>query len=310
MQLMKDEPDISVIVPVLNSQVTLKELFVRTRDALSAIDLDFEIIFVDDGSTDNSWKIIRELRAEFAERVRGVRLARNFGQQAATICGLQQARGMWVLTLDDDLQSFPEDISRLWDRAQEGRVDVVYGVYPAPMHDLLHNLGSCLFHRIMRQVAPDLPESSSFRLIRRDLLRSLPTRLGPWVFVDPTLAWLTSDIAIIDVRHERRKHGQSGYSFFKLLSIALTVLVIYSTFPLRIMIWFGFLSAVISFCLGVYYLILKLTTSVAVGFSALIVTMTFGFGVILLSLGILGIYVSRIYITGTGQPCFTIKTEI
>jgi glycosyltransferase involved in cell wall biosynthesis len=310
MRLMKSEPDITVVVPVFNSEGTLKELFLRIRDVILEIGLDFEIIFVDDGSADNSWKIICELRERFTECVRGFKLARNSGQQPATICGLQQARGKWVLTLDDDLQSLPEDIPRLWDRAHGERVDVVYGVYPAPKHDLMRNLGSRLFHTILRLAAPDVPESSSFRLIRRDLLQSFPSSLGPWVFVDPILACLTSDIAIVDVRHERRRDGRSGYSFFKLFNIAITVLLIYSTFPLRAMIWFGFLSAVISFCLGVYYLILKLTTSVAVGFSALIVTMTFGFGVILLSLGILGIYISRIYIMGTGRPCFTVKTEI
>jgi undecaprenyl-phosphate 4-deoxy-4-formamido-L-arabinose transferase len=310
MRQMKSEPDITVVVPVLNGEGTLRELFLRTRDVLSAINLNFEIIFVDDGSTDNSWQIIRELRVEFAQCVRGFRLARNSGQQAATICGLQRARGNWVLTIDDDLQLLPEEIPKLWNRAHEEQVDVVYGTYPAPKHGFLHNLGSRLFYALMRRLAPDVSVASSFRLIRREILQSFPSGLGPWVFVDPILAWLTSDIAIVNVRHEKRRDGRSGYSFFKLINMAVTVLVIYSTFPLRIMIWFGLLSAVISYCLGIYYLLLKLTTSVAVGFSALIVTMTFGFGVILLSLGILGIYISRIYIMGTGQPGYTVKTEI
>src|SRR5215813_319761 len=128
MQLIKSEPDITVVVPVFNSEGTLKELFLRTREVMLKTGLEFEIIFVDDGSSDNSWKIIHELRVEFAERVRGFRLARNSGQQPATICGLRQARGEWVITLDDDLQSLPEDIPKLWDRAHGEHVDVVYGV--------------------------------------------------------------------------------------------------------------------------------------------------------------------------------------
>src|SRR5215471_877933 len=142
MQLINNEPDISVVVPVFNGENTLKELFLRTRKVMLEIGLDFEVIFVDDGSADNSWKVIHELRMEFAERVRGFRLARNSGQHPATICGLRQARGKWALTLDDDLQSLPEDIPKLWRVAYGEQVDVVYGVYPAPRHDLMRNLGS------------------------------------------------------------------------------------------------------------------------------------------------------------------------
>jgi len=112
------------------------------------------------------------------------------------------------------------------------------------------------------------------------------------------------------VERQERRDGKSGYSFFKLFGMAGTILVVYSTLPLQLMIGFGLLAALVSFCLGVYYLLLKLTSTVAVGFAALIVTMTFAFGVTLSSLGILGIYISRIYIMGTGQPGFTIKTEI
>lgn len=307
---MKSEPDITVVVPVFDGAATLKALFSRTRAVMSELNLDFEIIFVDDGSVDHSWRVIGELREEAADRVRGFRLARNSGQQAATICGMQMARGRWILTLDDDLQLPPEEIPKLWEAAHTRQSDVVYGVFPAPRHNLLHNLGGRLYRVLLKRVAPDVPVGSSFRLLRRDILKALPQRLGPWVFVDPALAWLTTDITTVNVRHEKRGDGRSGYSFFKLLGMAVTVLVVYSTLPLQIMIWFGLLSAVVSFCLGIYYLILKLTSDVAVGFSALIVTMTFAFGVILLSLGILGIYIAGIYVMGSGQPAYTVKAEI
>lgn len=307
---MKSEPDITVVVPVFNSEATLKTLFLRTGVVMAEMNLDFEMIFVDDGSADNSWRVIRELKADDAGRVRGFRLARNSGQQAATICGLLRARGRWILTLDDDLQLLPEEIPKLWEAAHSRQSDVVYGVFPVLRHGLLHNLGSRLYRVLLHRVAPDVPVGSSFRLVKREILTSFPQTLGPWVFVDPALAWLTSDITTVNVRHEQRSDGRSGYSFLKLLSTAVTVLVVYSTLPLQVMIWFGLLSAFGSFCLGIYYLMLKLTSNVAVGFSALIVTMTFAFGVILLSLGILGIYIARIYVMGTGQPAYTVKAEI
>jgi polyisoprenyl-phosphate glycosyltransferase len=305
-----NKPDISVVVPVFNSEHSLKDLFIRTSKVLSALNVTFEIIFVDDRSVDDSWHTIRQLKTEGGDHVRGFKLARNSGQQAATVCGLQHAKGSWVVTLDDDLQSLPEEIPKLWERANGQQIDVVYGVSPTLKHRFLHNLGSRIFRIILRRVAPNVPAGSSFRLIKGEILRSFPERHGPWIFVDPALAWLTSDIATVNVSHGERKDGRSGYSLGSLVGMALTVLVVYSTFPLQIITWIGLLSALISFCLGIYYLTLKLTTRVAIGFSALIVTMTFAFGVIMLSLGILGIYISRIYVMGSGQPAFTIKSEI
>lgn len=306
----RKNPNISVVVPVFNSESTLKELFARTHAVMSALKLDFEMIFVDDGSMDDSWKIIGALKADYAECIRGFKLAKNSGQQAATICGLQHARGDWVLTLDDDLQSPPEEIPTLWYFAQKQQPDVVYGVCSFPRHYPLHNLGSRFFRLLVREVAPEVSASSPFRLIKAELLESLRGRLGTWVFVDPALASLTSDIATVAVRHEERRNGKSGYSLSTLVQLAITVVVIHGTLPLQMMIWFGLLSALGSFCIGIYYLILRLTSSTPVGFSALIVTMTFGFGLILLSLGILGVYVSRIYVMGTGQSGFRVKAEI
>jgi len=306
----ESRPDISVVVPILNSEATLKDLFARTSAVLSDMDLDFEIIFVDDGSVDGSWKIIHELKISSAGRVRGLKLARNSGQQAATVCGLQQARGHWVLTLDDDLQSPPEEIPKLWNLAHAEQLDVVYGICPAKNHDFLHRLGNSLFRLLVRKMAPNVPSASSFRLIRREILDSFHYRLGAWIFLDPALAWFTSDVGTVVVRHDKRQNGRSGYSLAKLAHMAITILVIYSTLPLQLMIWFGLISAVVSFCIGIYYLIIKLTSKVPPGFSALIVMMTFAFGVVLLSLGVLGIYISKIYNMNTGQPSFTIRTEI
>lgn len=306
----ESKPDISVVVPVLNSEATLKDLFARTSAVLSGMDLDFEMIFVDDGSVDRSWKMIHELKTSFDGRVRGVKLARNSGQQAATMCGLQQARGRWVLTLDDDLQSPPEEIPKLWDLAHAEQIDVVYGICAEQKHSILHRMGSSLFRLLVRKIAPTVPSASSFRLIRREILDSFHHRLGAWMFLDPALAWYTSDVATVVVHHENRLNGRSGYSLAQLAHMAVTILVIYSTLPLQLMIWFGLFSAVVSFCIGIYYLVVKLISNVPPGFSALIVMMTFAFGVILLSLGVLGIYISKIYNMNTGQPSFTIRAEI
>lgn len=306
----ESRPDVSIVVPVLNSEGTMKDLFARTSSVLSRLNLDFEVIFVDDGSVDASWRTVHELKSCSSSKVRGVRLARNSGQQAATLCGLQQARGRWVVTLDDDLQFPPEEIPKLWNLAQSEPIDVVYGICATANHNLVRRMGSSLFRMLVRRIAPNLPPASSFRLIRRDILDSFQYRVGAWIFLDPALLWFTSDVATVAVRHEQRCQGRSGYSIAQLAHMAMSFLVIYSTLPLQLMIWFGLLSAAISFCIGIYYLIIRLTSNVPAGFSALIVMMTFAFGVILLSLGVLGIYVARIYSMNTGQPSFTVRAEI
>jgi glycosyltransferase involved in cell wall biosynthesis len=264
---------------------------------------------VDDGSTDDSWRVILELHALHRGTVRGFRLARNAGQQAATYCGLLEARGGWVVTVDDDLQPHPREILKLWEHARTTQMDVVYGVYGMLHYPLAHRIGTRIFRMLLRRVAPSFPDGSSFRLIRGDVLRSLPAEPGPWVLVDPVLSWQTSALTSVIVDHGPRGSGRSGYSVSSLFAVGFTVLITYSRFPLRLMTGLGLLAALVSFGLGLYYLFQKMTVGAQIGFSALIVTIAFSSGVILLSLGILGEYISRVYTMGTGEPAFTVKTR-
>jgi glycosyltransferase involved in cell wall biosynthesis len=307
---MEFKPHISVVVPVFNSAETLPELFSGIRETMAFLNLQFEALLIDDSSTDESWRVILNLKNEHGNLVRGFRLARNSGQQAATYCGLLQSRGEWVITLDDDLQPHPREIIKLWQHAQAQPSDILYGIYGRRRHSLVHRAGSRLFRVLLRRVAPAFPDGSSFRLIRSQVLQSIATRPGPWVLVDPVLAWQTSHIATVPVEHGGRRSGQSGYSLVRLVEIAWTLLITYSKLPLRLMTVFGFLSSIVSFALGLYYLFLKLTVGAPVGFSALIVTITFSSGLILLSLGMIGEYISQIHTMGSGEPAFIIKAMV
>jgi polyisoprenyl-phosphate glycosyltransferase len=307
---MEHRPDISVVVPVFNGAATLQTLFSGIQEVMEAMNFGFEALFVDDASSDTSWSVILGLKGEHGDAVRGCRLARNSGQQAATYCGLLESRGEWVVTLDDDLQPHPREIQKLWEHAQKTRADIVYGIYDTLRHGLMHRVGSRLFRLLLRRVAPSFPDGSSFRLIRAEVLRSLAPRPGPWVLVDPVLAWQTSHITSVIVEHGWRASGRSSYSFPKLVAIAYTLLVTYSKFPLRMMTVAGLASSTVSFALGLYYLIQKLTVGAQLGFSALIVSTTFSSGLILLSLGILGEYISQIHTMGSGEPAYTIKAMV
>ena len=307
---MEPSSKISIVVPVFNGARTLAALCAGIQEAMAAIQSDFEVLLIDDGSTDESWRTILELRAQYPGLIRGIRLARNSGQQAATYCGLLEVRGGWVVTIDDDLQPHPAEIVKLWEHAQADQPDVVYGVYARLHQGLTHRLASRLFRMLLRRVAPSFPGGSSFRLIRGEVLRSLPRHAGPWILVDPVLAWQTSAISTVPVEHALSQARPSRYPLHALFAIAFTVLITYSRLPLRLMTALGLLSAVVSFGLGLYYLFQKITVGAQIGFSALIVTTTFTSGVILLSLGILGEYVSRIHTMGSGEPAFSIKTIV
>jgi polyisoprenyl-phosphate glycosyltransferase len=305
---MRGDPEVSVVVPVFNAAATLRPLVSGIDDAMNALGVTHEIVLVDDGSTDDSWAIIQSLGREHSH-VRGCRLARNAGQQAATYCGLLEARGAWVITMDDDLQTPPGEIRALWACAQSTGADVVFGVSGRRRHGLGHRLGTWVLRQMLRRVAPDYPDGSSFRLIRAGILSALPTRPGPWILVDAVLAWHTTAVATVAVAHEPRTTGRSGYSMVALVSIACTLLFAYSRVPLRMMTALGLLAATTSFGLGIFYVVRRLTVGAQLGFSALIVTITFSSGVILLCLGILGEYISRIHTMGSGEPAYVVKAR-
>lgn len=307
---MEDKPDISVVVPVFQSAGTLPEVFSAIQDVMKILHLRFEAVFVDDSSHDDSWNVIVGLKKQHGSLVRGFRLARNSGQQAATYCGLLQSHGDWVVTLDDDMQPHPREIIKLWQYALEHQPDIVYGVYARLRHGLVHRAGSRIFRVLLHRMAPSFPDGSSFRLIRSEILRSLNPSPGPWVLVDPVLAWGTLHIQTVTVEHSPRRSGRSGYSALMLFTAAWTLLITYSKLPLRLITVLGFLSSLVSFALGIYFLVRKLTVGAQMGFSALIVTTTFSSGLILFSLGILGEYISQIHTMGSGEPAFTIKAVV
>jgi polyisoprenyl-phosphate glycosyltransferase len=320
-QLLATEPDrmtipsadtgmISIVVPVFNGASTLRELHSRVEAVMHGMQRNYEILFVDDGSTDESWQVISALYGLDKKKIRGFRLARNTGQQAATLCGLLKASGTWIVTIDDDCQSPPEEIPTLLAAAQRSLADIVYGVSPHVRQGLVHRLSRAVFRNILHRIAPGYPGGSSFRLIRASLIPLLPEERHPWVFVDSSLSMVTDRFLTVDIKKDAGSPGKSRYSFSQLLSLALTLFFVYSIIPMRLMIWSGLLASAASFGLGTYFLYRKLTVGAPLGFSALIVTMTFTSGVVLLSLGVLSEYISRVYIIQTGRKAFTIKTKL
>ncbi|MGE0636924.1 MAG: glycosyltransferase family 2 protein [Bacteroidia bacterium] len=305
-----EQRDFSIVVPVYNSAKTLEELYVRMDKFFTKKQRSFEVIFVDDGSADNSWQVLSTLKKQSPQTITAVKLTQNYGQHNALFCGLTFVKGDWVITIDDDLQTPPEEIEKLLSTQENAGADLVYGYYEKKEHSFIRNLGSWFVEKTFKNFANTSGKGSSFKLINASVIEKVISRNYRMFFLDEILAWHTDNITHVVVNHLPRKEGKSGYTLFKLFKITLKLVVGYTAFPLKIISWFGLLSALI--CLGfvVYFIYMKYTYGAALGFTTLIVSIFFSTGLILFSLGIIGEYVRRLYIGETGKPSFTVKTVL
>lgn len=300
----------SLVIPVFNSEKSLRELFTRVSSTFQKINSSFEIIFVEDGSQDDSWNEITKLKHEFPDIVKGIRFTKNFGQHNALLCGFRFTRGEWVITMDDDLQTPPEEIIKLINKINDTRSDLVYGKYETKQHSLMRNTGSRLLKRIAPYASGNSTEGSSFRIISKDIVNQIRSYNQPFVYIDEVIFWHTSNITNVAVDHVARKQGKSGYSIPKLVGITINLLINYSNLPLRLMTLVGFLSSFFAFIFGVFFIWKKVHYRVPLGYTSLIVTIFFSTGIILFCLGIIGEYISRIYNTQNNKPQYSIKEHI
>ncbi|MEI6683980.1 MAG: glycosyltransferase family 2 protein [Bacteroidota bacterium] len=307
----KEKPEYSVVVPVYNSCESLEELSVRIVHTMEGIQKTFEIIFVDDDSADNSWGIVENLQKADPGRIVAIRLARNFGQHNATICGIAQASGAYIITIDDDLQNPPEEISKLISCMEQSEADLVYGIYGKKHHSMVRNMGSGAIKGWSRRVFSTKGDGSSFRLMKASLGKNLLNHQINFIYIDELFNWYTSHIAFVLVEHQKRPYQQSTYTPHTLFSLLSNLIIYYTTMPLKMMVYGGFISAMLSFITGIFFIYRKLAHGTPIqGFTALIVTILFSTSIILLSLGVIGEYLSRIYMVQNRKPPFAIKTVL
>ncbi|MFC5436992.1 glycosyltransferase family 2 protein [Rhodanobacter umsongensis] len=302
-------PVLSIVVPVYRGRESLDELCSRLIATCLEYGISFEILLVEDCGGDDSWALIEQLAAAHSA-VRGIRLSRNFGQHAATLCGIARACGEWVLTIDDDLEQPPESIPALLAKGKEGH-DIVYGVFPQRSHRWWRNATSEIARRIFRAAIPSLNyEYTSFRLIRGSIARALISFDSPFPFVDGYLSWLTSRYAKIDVPHHDRAHGSSTYTVRKLIVHTINILITFSDLPLRLASWLGIFSSLLGFgwlvSIVVARLIGNITTS---GYTSLMAGIVFFGGLQLLVLGVIGQYIGRINFKSSHKPLFLIAHD-
>lgn len=302
-------PDISIVIPVYNSEASLEELYSEICTHLSAI--SHELILVDDGSTDGSWAKIESLKEKYGDKILAIRLARNFGQHNAIVCGFTFAKGNAVLTMDDDLQHPPSEIPKLYEKLRSSDADVVYGIYEVKQHGAVRNAGGKIAEKSAKFWAGHDGQGSSFRLMKKTIADHIADhRNQAHVFIDEIIHWYTARFAFVEVAHRERRHGKSGYTMRKLITVYLDTMINYTASPLRAMIWLGLSSSIITFILGVRFIYRKLKFDVEPGFTAQIVTILFATSLLMLCMGVIGQYLFKIYKLQSRRPPYSIHTVL
>lgn len=303
-------PTISVVVPVYNSEGTLKLLVERLKKALASVAELYEIVLVNDGSHDGSWAVIQELRAE-TPIVRGLNLMRNYGQHNALLAGIRQARYEIIVTLDDDLQNPPEEIPKLLAKLEEG-FDVVYGTPEQEQHGLWRNMASQSTKLAMKSTmgVATATDVSAFRIFRTELRKAFASYHSPYVSIDVLLTWGTKHFAATKVRHEPRTIGKSNYTFRKLVRHSLNMITGFSTWPLQLASLIGFGFTLFGFAVLVYVIGRFVIEGGSVpGFPFLASVIAIFSGAQLFALGIMGEYLARMHFRMMERPTYTIKEQ-
>lgn len=303
-------PLISVVIPVYKAEDCLHELYDRLVNSLEAISKDFEIVLVEDCGGDRSWDIIVQL-AKQDERVKGIQFSRNFGQHYGITAGLDHCGGDWVVVMDCDLQDRPEEIPRLYAKAQEG-YDVVLARRGRRQDPFLKCLTSWLFYRLFNYFAEFNYDAQvgNFRIISRKVVESFLLMREQLRFFGALVDWMGFTTTSIDVKHALRHTGKSTYTFYKLWKLATETTIAYSDKPLRLSIKLGFIISFIAFWTGTYLFFRALIYGSAVtGWSSLIVSLYFLGGIIISNLGIIGIYLGKTFDETKKRPLYIIRNS-
>jgi undecaprenyl-phosphate 4-deoxy-4-formamido-L-arabinose transferase len=301
--------NISIVIPVYNSEDNLFELNNQIQKQLKKI--NFELILVNDQSKDNSWKIINNLTKENPNII-GINLRKNSGQDNAIFAGINYAQGEYIVIMDDDLQHSPSDILKLYEEIKKG-YDVCYANFENKKQVLWKNIGSWLNGKIAEIIINKPKEIylSPFKIIKKDIIDEVKLTNYLYPYIDGIIFLITNNITQIDAKHYDRFSGTSNYTLLESIKVFMKLATGFSVFPLRVASFVGALTSVFGFILGLYFILdYFINSSSPEGWTSMIVIVLFLGGIILMSLGIVGEYLGRIYLSINKKKSYTIKKEL
>lgn len=299
----------SIVIPVYRSQNTLPLLMERLTSQLEKLNESYEIIMIEDNGGDESWDVMCSLQKKY-RNLRLVQLMRNFGQHNALMCGFSMCRGDLIITLDDDLQNPPEEITKLINAISDN-YDVVYGVPPKRKQHFVRNIGSHFVRAIYKKIFDLQVDLSSFRIMRRDVVKGICEYNKNYTFIDGLLAWHTNRIGEVEVQHNPRQQGATGYSVKKLITLTLNMLTNFSIGPLQVATVLGLIFSSLGFLIAAWFVFKFLIYDIPVpGFTSIIVSITLFSGVQMLTLGLIGEYLGRMHLNINSKPQYYIRNYI
>jgi dolichol-phosphate mannosyltransferase len=303
--------DISVVVPVYDCDKFLVEMSDRLVSILDTIVNRHEIIFVDDGSSDEAWKVIETLARDNSNIV-GVQLSRNFGQHPAIFAGLEISTGDWVVVMDCDLQDKPEEIPRLYN-AVCGQADIAFAQRIDRQDTFLKKIISKSFYRVLGYLTETKLDYlvANFGIYRRKVVDSIISMNERNKFFPVMARWVGFESISVPVSHGERKQGDSSYTLSKLIDLSINIILSFSSKPLLLIVKGGFIVSIISAISAIYLFINALVYDVTVpGWSSVMVSLWFASGILSCIIGVIGLYVGRIFNEAKGRPVYIIKDII
>lgn len=302
--------DLSIIIPIYKGESFLIEVISRLEKVILSLNLESEIILINDASPDNSQQIIDKICID-KPHVKSIEFSRNFGQHYAIHAGLEHTQGTWIIVMDCDLQDQPEEIEKLSLKTKEG-YDIVLAQRLDRKDHFLKKLSSKLFYRVFSYLTDTQQDTSigNFGIYHQKVIKAILSMNDHIRYFPAMIQWVGFKSTKIPIQHSSRQHNKSAYSFQKLLTLTLNNLVAFSTKPLILTVKLGIITCLIAFLIGIYYLYLYFDNQIVVlGYASIIVSIWFLSGVIIFMIGILGLFIGKIFDNVKNRPLYIVKNQ-
>lgn len=301
----------SVVSPVYKGEKMIEELVSRIQISLSQLTESYEIILVNDASPDDSWRMI-ELECRKDKRIKGINLSRNFGQHYAITAGLNYAKGEWIVVMDCDLQDRPEELPNLYCKTKDG-YDIVLAQRIERKDSFIKKLSSTLFYGVFSYLTDTTQDKTvaNFGIYSKAVIESLLSMKDAVRYFPTMIQWVGYRKLYLPVKHSERKEGKSSYSFSILLNLAFNNILAFSDKPLRLIVKLGFSISLLALLIAVYYCLRYWFGNISVsGFTTIAFSLWFIAGILISLLGILGLYIGRIFNQVKGRPTYIVSDRI